>query len=354
MTVLPPLAIDVPCFVDPTCMAGEAAETAANGVLGVIADAIGKIVETATAGIGTAWVKIDTPQLASADGHATPVVAVLQADVAWIVGAIAVLSILIAAGRAAWDGRAEPLRELAKGIVTLTLVTGCGVAAIGLLVAASDAFAQWVVAGALEDGDFGKTLAAMLALSGLSAPMAVIVLGFIAFLASLIQMALLVFRAGVLVVMTGLLPLAFSAAGTETGREWSRRYSTWLLALILYKPVAALIYAASFRLVAAGAFSASGLLKATVGVSLMVVAILALPALLRVLAPAVGAVHLRGSGAGGALAAAVPTGAMMVAGRGATLAQMGGQMPTGATPTPPAPPAGTSPAPPPSASPGTP
>lgn len=330
----------LPCALKPSCVAGDVAKTAADTVLDTIADAIGKAVELATAGVGTSWVRVNTPLLASEDGRASSVVAFLGSEVAWVVAAIAVLSILIGAGRAAFNGSPEPLRELIKGLVTLTIVAGAGAAAIGLMVTASDAFAQGVIDDALKDGDFGKTVAAMLVPAGPGAPFAVITLGLIAFLVSLLQMALLVFRAGVLVLLTGLLPLAFSAAGTETGRAWSRRYTTWLLALILYKPAAALIYAASFKLVASAAFSANGILKATVGVSLMVAAVLALPGLMRVLAPAVTAVHLSGGSSGAATAAAViPTGAKL-AGGPATLAAMGASaMPTGAVnaPAPPTP-----------------
>jgi hypothetical protein len=260
---------------------------AAKSVLDVIAGGISKAVEAATAGVGTAWVRIDTPSVATADGHASPVVAFLNSELAPYAAAVMVLSIILGAARMAVEMRGEPGRDVLIGLLTWVAITGAGAAVIGAAIELADAAAEHILDASLSGDTFGKHMAAMLALTGTVAPVAVIVIGSIAFLTCLTQMVLMIARVGLLVVMVGALPFVASAAATKTGRAWLERYVTWLLAFILYKPVAAFIYATGFRLVDSGSFSGSGLLASVVGLTLLICAVAALPALMRIVAPAV-------------------------------------------------------------------
>jgi type IV secretion system protein TrbL len=142
-----------------------------------------------------------------------------------------------------------------------------------------------------------------------------IVLGIIAFLATVIQIMLMLVRGGMLVLLVGTLPLVAAFSNTEMGLQWFRKASAWLLAFALYKPAAAVVYVVAFDL--AGQQGALALLD---GVMMLVLAILALPALLRFVVPATSALAgAGGSGAmlagaaGGAIAMRMPTGAASVA-----------------------------------------
>ncbi len=144
----------------------------------------------------------------------------------------------------------------------------------------------------------------------------IIILGIIAILAAAFQIVLMVARGGMLVVLTGILPLSASFTSTEMGKTWFRKCIAWLVAFILYKPAAAIIYAAAFQLVGTDVFSddGSGLLAVLTGLMLMVIALFAMPALMRFVTPMVGAMA---SGAGGAALAAgalaaLPTGAAAI------------------------------------------
>ena len=117
-----------------------------------------------------------------------------------------------------------------------------------------------------------------------------IVLGIIAFLAAVIQIMLMLVRGGMLVLLVGTLPLVAAFSNTEMGLQWFRKASAWLIAFALYKPAAAVVYAVAFDL--AGQQGALALLD---GVMMLVLAILALPALLRFVVPATSAL----AGAGG-------------------------------------------------------
>lgn len=95
---------------------------------------------------------------------------------------------------------------------------------------------------------------------------------------------------------------------TELGRQWFQKAMGWTIAFILYKPAAAIVYAVAFQLM--GSFSGTGALIGSItGFALMIVALLALPALMRFVTPMVGAVA-SGSGGGAAAAGAMATGAV--------------------------------------------
>jgi hypothetical protein len=314
------------CGVNPLCLGkeavGDVVGDAAGSAVGALADAVGEGVTKAVASLGTVWVKVGTPNVTTADGtSASPTVAFIQSQLWWYMAAAAILAVIIGGARMAWEQRAEPGRELLKGLLTLVVVSGCGLATISLAVSAADQFARGIVDASLHDNSFGKNVATMLGFSsaasgGALGPLLVIVLGLMAILVAVVQIMLMVVRAGMLVLLAGALPLAASFTSTEAGRAWFRRFAGWLLAYVLYKPAAAIVYAAAFKLMESDVFSGDGLLSVLVGLALMVTAVIALPALLRFLVPMTSAVAGSGGGGGGAmLAAAMPTGAIALGNR---------------------------------------
>lgn len=286
------------------------------GKLGVI---LGSVVLVGAASAIVAAALPDGPVASSGT------VAFLQSSLWWYMGAAAVLSVLVGAARMAWEQRAEPGRDLLRSLMTLIVVAGSGVTVVGLLVAASDSFSIWVINNSLGcdvTGDgacFGENVTALLALStnpaapGLG-PLLIIILGLIAILASVVQIILMVARAGMLVILTGILPLSASATNTEMGRQWFKKCVAWLVAFILYKPAAAIVYAAAFQLTGTDVFTddGSGLLAVLTGLMLMVIALFAMPALMRFVTPMVGAMTAGGAGGAAAMGAmaALPTGAI--------------------------------------------
>lgn len=339
---------DNDCGLNPICQAGDLVTDVAGGVAGsaidALADAVTEAVGKAVASVGTLWIRVGTPNLATADGGTTPSdsVGFLQDSLWWYMAAAAVVAVIIAGAKMAWEGRAEPGRELLKSLMTLVVVAGAGLTAVSLAVAAADSFAKWIIDSSLEGTDFGTNITALLGLSALTGlgAIIVIVLGLAAFVASLVQIALMVVRGGMLVILTGILPLSASATNTEWGRSWFRKCIAWLVAFILYKPAAAIVYATAFRLAGSDVFGGDELMSAISGLVLMVLALLALPALMRFVTPMVGAMA-SGGAAGGAVAAgaiaAMPTGAMRLPrgggsnAAGAPAGPSGGSGPSGAT-----------------------
>lgn len=247
----------------------------------------------------------------------------LQSSLWWYMGAAAVVSVIIGGVRMAWEQRAEPGKETVKSLLTLIVVAGAGVTIVGLLVSAFDSFSVWILNGALncdvgtDTACFGNNIATLLALTtnpatgGLGA-LLIIILGLVAILATAFQIVLMIARGGMLVILTGILPLSAAATNTEMGKGWFKKNVGWLVAFILYKPAAAIVYAAAFQLAGTNVFQddGSGFIAVLTGLILMMLALFALPALMRFVTPLVGAMS---AGAGGALGvaalAALPTGA---------------------------------------------
>jgi hypothetical protein len=325
---------------DPVCNVVDGAKSVVGGVAGSVidqlADKVTEAVGRAVASVGTLWVNVGTPNLTSSSGGSTPsdTVGFLQGALWWYMAAAAVLSVIVAGARMAWEGRAEPGRELVKGLLTLVVVAGAGLTAISLLVAAADGFAKWLIDESLQGTDFGTNVTALLGLSAVSGlgAIIVIVLGLVAFLAAIVQIMFMVVRGGMLVILAGIFPLSASATSTEWGRTWFKRCVAWLVAFILYKPAAAIVYATAFRLSGSDLFGDDGLTSALTGLMLMILAVVALPALMRFVTPMVAAMASGGGGGGGAMAvgamAAMPTGAMRVP-RGSSSAAGGGVGPSG-------------------------
>ncbi|MEC5184876.1 hypothetical protein RCH12_002347 [Cryobacterium sp. MP_3.1] len=222
-----------------------------------------------SAAVGVVSVILQNPRTTNASSS----VAFIQSSLTYYVGGMAILSIIIGGGRMAWHQRLGPGRDLFQSLLTLTVVSGAGLAAIQLAVVSADSLASWILSSSTEGTDFGQNLVTLMALSGTATgalgPIVVIVLGLIAMLASLVQIALMVVRGGMLVLLAGIFPLAASFTNTATGKAWFQKCMSWLIAFILYKPAAAIVYATAFQLVGSDLSigDETGLLKIVTGLA---------------------------------------------------------------------------------------
>ena len=321
-----------PCgTLDLVCKAQESAAGAiaagASSALQEMADAVAEALGKALTSLGTVWVNVGTPNLTGSEA-----VSFIQDSLWFYMAGFAVLAVIIGGARMAWERRAEPGRELLKGLLTLTVVSGAGLTGIGLAVTAADGFAEWILDRSTAGTDFGANIITLLALdnqvgTGLG-PLLVILLGLCAIFVSFVQIMLMVARAGMLVILAGILPLTASFTSTEAGRAWLRKALSWTFAFILYKPAAAIVYATAFRLTGSNAFGddGTGLMDVLVGLVLMVLALFALPALMRFVTPMVSSMAAGGGGGGlgAAAAAAVPTGAIALGSRSSGSGSGGG------------------------------
>jgi hypothetical protein len=297
----------VPCtpVIDPKCVTGAIAESAAGQFLDELSEQASEAAAEMLKAMVAGWLYIPTPDVADDSGT----VAYLRAYTNWAVAAIAVGAVLIAAIRLAWERNGREAGSFAKGLVTMVVLAGAGVPAVQLLIGIGDSYSNWIL-----DASAGKDLGARLrafapavATSGLSALM-VIGISIMMFLATMVQLLLLLARGAGLVLLAGLLPLAAASGIAGSGRAIRDRYLTWLLALVLYKPTAATIYAAVFWMLGKG----QDLTTLLTGLVMFCLAIVALPALMRLIAPAVSV--LSSGGSGGALVAATSAAGQVASG----------------------------------------
>ena len=308
--------------VSTLCGAAGAAISGAAG--GVFDAAVGKISEgfaKAVQLVVTFWTGVDVPGLSTTDGP----VAQLRGNTAWLTAFIAVLSVLVCAGRLALTRSSRPASEAFKGLAILVVTSGCGVAAVNALVLFGDEYSRWVLDRS-TGGQLGHRLAVLAtvgAASGLGAGL-ILIVALLGMLASVAQIGLMLVRVGIVTIFAGLLPLTAAGTGTQTGMAYFKRVLSWLLAFVLYKPAAATVYASAFLLIGDGKDATSVLS----GLFMLILSIVALPAMLRLVTPMVGAAVAAGAGAGGGMAAAgmvLATGARLSnAGPGKTSPQTGG------------------------------
>ncbi|MFD7153174.1 type IV secretion system protein [Kribbella sp. NPDC059898] len=300
---------------------GQAISWFVNLVFGKIFDAVRDIVLGAVASVikavGFAWIYLSTPNV-DANGPASWV----QAHTYFIVVAVGAIAVIVGAMQMAYMHRGEPLRDILKSLLTLLVVSAGGSAFAATLIGASDQFSRWIMNSALlptkaecegekldkltgaakeaamhvcSDAAVSKLTAVLI--DPLKGPqeifgfILVIFIGILMVITAIIQLALMIVRYGMLVLLVGVLPLTAAATNTEMGMMWFKRTLGWLVGFIIYKPVAALIYATAILLIG-GAPTVKGAeagtsetLNMVMGVTLMVVAVVALPAILRFVSP---------------------------------------------------------------------
>ena len=283
--------------------AGAASNAAAGGssggLLALIADPMASAAEGLLKTLGAFWMNVGTPQLT---GQGTPV-ATITGDTQWIVNLVAVGCILVAAARLAIRRRGEPARVMLTGLVRLVFVTA---AATVIVQAAGWLGDQWS-ASLMNSAHLGtngwSTAISVTALAGSfgGGDGVLLIVALLLILSTLIQLMLMVMRVGLLIVLTGTLPLAAAASMCEWGESWWRKHVGWLVAWLLYKPAAALLFASAFALT-----NGKSLTEVLAGWMLLVLSVLILPALLRLVVPLTAAL---GAASGGGLALAA-TGAL--------------------------------------------
>jgi type IV secretion system protein TrbL len=298
---------DIP-VASQTCSAvggavGGAANAAAQAFVDGFADGFATLVKTMT----TFWVDVPTPQLSGVGGP----VARVQHLVYWTQGFLLVLSLLYVAGKTALNRSGKVAGEAARGLGTMVVVVGAGVTAIDVLSVAGDAWSRWII-----DQSVGGSMTTRLgAVAGGSAQMSGLGIGIefivalLGIVSCIVQIFFLLARVGILTLLAGTLPLSAAGLATPAGRAWFQRTLAWIVAFLLYKPAAALVYASAFSLAGRG----SDVISVLSGLMLIVLAVFALPALMRLATPMVAAASGGGGGLGGALAgAALATGARQV------------------------------------------
>jgi hypothetical protein len=285
--------------------------TAVGSVTGDVLSGISQAMASAADGLlktlSTFWMNVDTPDLTSAGSPA----ATIEGDTSWIVAVTAVVCILVTAGRMAIRRRGEPAGTMAIGLVRLVVVSAAATVIVETAGKLGDAFSADLLSAAHVGS---KGWSGVITTTGMSSAIApgdgmLLIVSLLVIFSSLIQLMLMILRLGLMIVLTGTLPLAAAASMSDWGETWWRKHLGWLTAWLLYKPAAALLYAAAFVLT-----QGKSLTEVLSGFMLLILSVLILPALLRVIVPMTASL---GAASGGALAmgaaGALATGAIKIA-----------------------------------------
>ncbi|RIW51351.1 hypothetical protein D3H59_00270 [Micromonospora endophytica] len=238
----------------------------------------------------------------------------------WLVVTIAVASLLAAAFRMALERKGQPLVVALQGLVRMILTVSAAWWVANWLASEADAYSQHLY----EEGIKAQLkLIANCGTDGLTAFLLIIV-GLLLLIAGCIHVILMYIRLGVMVLLTGTLPLAAAASMTETGGNWWRKHIAWMVAWLAFKPVVGLImYSGAAMIGATNELSDSDQARhyKLAGVAVLLMAAVALPALMRLVVPAMSSMGSGGGvgagvGAGAAAAGAVASGAKKIAGGG--------------------------------------
>ncbi|MDX3706903.1 hypothetical protein PV662_45945 [Streptomyces europaeiscabiei] len=294
------------------CLIEEGGKQFTEGAVVVFAKAIGDGAAEVLKALNGVWLNIDVNDpTGNGGGHGQATsgspIGQITAEINWIVAYVAVASLLLAAIRMAVDRKGQSMKQAFMGMWKVILVGAASVPVVTALMTASDAYAKDVYARA----DLGDKAAEMLGVLTLNQPGLVLIFGLLVMLSSFVQIVLMYIRIGVLIMLVGTLPLAAVSSMTGWGEGWWKKHIGWLAAWLLYKPAAALII-----------YSATSMTKDTkdlnqviAGMGMLIMAVFALPALLKLIVPATAAL---GGTSGGtvALGAAnnMASGAVSIAG----------------------------------------
>lgn len=317
-------------FWELSCKIGEVASEATHNIIAEWAYNIIQDVSATLLKVGTVWTGVGTPRLGGADSA----VGFVHSTTHILVVALAVASLFVAGIHLALSRRGETAMSVLQGLLALAVVSGASVGVGQLLVDASDAFSTWVI-GLAVDGDAGKFGSKVLSVTSVTGSLGLTVLivgGLGALVANLVQIGLMFIRSAMLILLVGIMPLAAGAYSTKWGRGWLWKIVAWFFAFLMFKPAASIIYAVAIRLVQGDSWSLSNgedLTSFVMGVVMLILAVLSLPALVTFMVPATEALSAGGGGAAGA-GAVLATGAMTVARVGAATASGGATAAAGA------------------------
>lgn len=223
---------------------------------------------------------------------------------------LAVLGVILAGAKMIWDARqgAVVAKDVLSSMVLMVLGTAAAVPTIQLAAGAADSAANYI----LEEttGGAGEAFVDLYSNMGEIAVIGFILLGILLALISLGIGVTMLLRTAALVVIAAVVPLAFATVLTQSGKQWVRTLFGWVLAFILYKPVAAIILGVGLRMIQQFSEEAS-FTSFALALAVFFLALTALPALMKLIVPAV--TPASGSMSGSSVAGSLATGAAIVA-----------------------------------------
>lgn len=298
--------------IDIGCVVGEGIGNLATGVAEDFVRTLAEGTINILKVVNAFWLYLPTPDVEA------EAITTIQSNLAWYTYAFAVLGIMLATGKMLVAGDFKAGAPAVKMIINLILTTAFYTTVVALLLAAGDAFAPWIIERATGgelamDGILSVT---MFITPGVGPGMLLVILAFLGALANALFMLV---RAVMITILVTFLPILAASSASEAGEQAWKKAQGYLLAFLLFKPVAAVILALGLLMImdppAITTLNDAGstLFQVMVGIMTLVMVALALPTLIKFVVP-VAAAGASAAFSGGAVAAgAVAAGAAVVA-----------------------------------------
>lgn len=247
-----------------------------EGIASVAKGAFEQIAESAAGAAGqmivdslTWWVR--TPSV----NPQNPAVATAQAYTLPLIALVLMGSVLVQAIRMTLSRKRDPALNVGVGLVRYFVTATVGVVVLAGAVKAADDFSAWVVGQTMVD--FSTRMKAVLTAAVITNPFSLLAMGGLGYLLGAVQWVLGFIRQAGILVLAALLPLAASGSINESTKPWLNRMLPWLLTLVLYRPMAALIYMIGFTFLGTG----NDVTTVMTGLMVLVLAVVAMPAMMR-------------------------------------------------------------------------
>lgn len=305
---------------------GKIVDKAGSGIMSQISDWVIQGVTDVLKTLGTEWTHVGNVDV---DPSSNDVVAKLMNDVGWYTLLAAVVGLMIGAARIGLTARGEHGREMVQMLIRLVAVTAIGGLCVNLLLDAGNQFTDWILNQSTGSGPGGAASLVSAAALGQLSGFILLVLGPILIISSIVLLIFSIFRGPLLVIVIALWPTAVAMSMTEMGTTWHKRLQGWIIAFLLFKPIAAIVFSAGFLMLRSSHLGAPGdspadqaMLSVSSGMAIICAAALVLPAIMKLVAPATsGGTGMSG---GAAVGAAVAVGAVVASGGAAGAGAAGG------------------------------
>lgn len=302
-------------------LAGLAGNAAQGGVEAILTWLAGVIVSGAMMALdwmGTWWLGIGSPDMGPESAAAR-----IQDVTRPLLPIFGVIGTALGLVRFARDPGRDTTMSLVAAMMRTVVTVAIILTATSMLLESGTVLSPWLVdqIGQTEEQTISAAIGGDSLTESVKGDIAlaliVMLLAFFALLAALVNAVMVLFSYGVAAIIAGILAFFAAMSTTETGEKSFNKLLSWLIAVILFKPVAAIIW--GFGLAMAGAYRDSGaegmdqLVGMMCGLVMICAAILALPALARAVAPVTSA-GPRGMGGAAAIGAigGLASGAVLV------------------------------------------
>lgn len=262
---------------NPLDAAGQVASNTATDAIHAVADWIETAMTDVATSVASFWTSTPTVSVGDQTGQASDTVQWMQDSLRGYTAVIAVISLVVGGVILAFKGRVT-LSQLGMFVARLAIAGVLITAVCSVLIVAADQFSEWVIPAANNGTDLGANLTVVFA-NPVTGPVGFVCL-IIEFLSSLFLVAMMWLRSAMLVLLVGTVGIA---AAMWTPSYFARQVKM-IIAVILVKPIAALIFAVGFRLMGNNV-AAVGVTEFIVGAVILLTSCWSWKFLVKVIAP---------------------------------------------------------------------